>query len=351
MPRAWANITYDLMDDYPHPPLFRLLVERSEPALIHVNLFGMGDLHTSYPFVNPMINPGASYPNLVESLGSLSAHIHRCQRLKMFITDSDVANAFVKIPFIAAGQLEELEVATHCSQDIENHIFSALRGLTSLRRLTLIGFWGSQSTIQQAMNTVPWHQLLHLDISYPIPTEEVFWLLQNCTSATTMRIRAKMQVGHDGPAIYIPSLRELSLSVCGRNVYRSLRKIEAPKLEVFCLGTRREASIYETPAEIPSNDQFIWPGILNRQRSLKILMIQDPSSPYREAAELLSDVYVKAVPVVQIGIRPAEVYHARTLCPEYFNWENNMFGWVDKGTARSYATKEDGFVSGLGIPM
>lgn len=350
MPRVWANITYDLMDDYPPAPLLHLVMERSDPTLIHVDLFGVGDLHTSYPIVNPMINPGVSYTSLIESLNSLSPHIYRCRRLKIFITDPDVANAFVAIPFTAADQLEELELASQCDQNVEDRIFSALRGLTALRKLTLIGFWEHTSSVQQAISTLPWHQLLHLDISYPIPTEEVFWLLQNCTSATTMRIRAKMQVGHDGPAIYIPNLRELSLSVCGRNIYRSLRKIEAPKLEVFCLGIRREASIYETPAEIPSNDQFIWPSALNRQHSLKIIMIQDPSSTYVEATELLSKEHVKVVPVVQVGIRPAEVYHAQRLFPDYFNWDNNMLGWVDKATARRYTTNGRGFIS-MGLPM
>ena len=107
------------MDDYPPTPLLHLVIERSEPALIQVDLFGAGDLHTSYPIVNPMINPDVSYTTLIQSLHSLSPHIHRCRRFKIFVTDLDVANAFITIPFMAAKQLEELEMASQCDQKSE----------------------------------------------------------------------------------------------------------------------------------------------------------------------------------------------------------------------------------------
>lgn len=330
-------------------PLLRLVAERSSPALIHVDLWGAGDLREGYPFVSPHVNPDVRYPNLSHSLKSLSPHIHRCQRFKVFITDSDAASAFAQLPFTTANRLEELEVATQCSQDVDDRIFSALRELVALRKLALIGFGGG-STIRGAISVIRWHQLLHLNLSYPISTEEVFWLLQACTSAVTMRIKAKMQVGYDGPSVHAPNLQTLSLSVCGRNTYRSLRKVEAPNIEVFRLETRREASIYETPAEIPSDDQFVWPSVMNKGRSLRILVINDPDSPYVDAVEMLSNEYIKAVPVVQIGIRPAEMFYAQRN-PQFWSSNSRMLGWIDESTMREYRTKGGGLLSSAGIPF
>jgi hypothetical protein len=323
----------DLIEDYPPAPLFHLIAERSFPALIDVDLWGAGDLHQSYPFVNPRINPGISFATLADSLKSFAKHIHRCRRLKLFITDSASALSFVKMPFSSAGQLEELELATQCGQEIDNEIFSALSGLTALRRLTLLGF-GTGSTVKRAMPAIPWSQLLHVDLSYPIPTEEVFWLLQSCTSAVTMRLKAKMQVGYNGPAICTPNLQALSLSACGRNILRSLRKINAPKLEVFHLETRREASIYETPNEIPAHDQFVWPSILNKALSLRIMLLDDPSSSYSDAVQLLSDNFVKAIPIVKLGIRPAEMLNAKAT--PHLLLEHSMVGWVDRSVVSLY---------------
>ncbi|KAF9446162.1 hypothetical protein P691DRAFT_224963 [Macrolepiota fuliginosa MF-IS2] len=114
MPRLWANIVSDAIEDYPPVQLFHLITERSYPSVIHVDVWGAGDLHTGYPFVDPDVNPGVRYPNLVGSLISLAPHMNRCQRLKAFVTDADVAYAFAQIPFSSAGRLEELEVATQC---------------------------------------------------------------------------------------------------------------------------------------------------------------------------------------------------------------------------------------------
>ncbi|KAF5354091.1 hypothetical protein D9756_006895 [Leucocoprinus leucothites] len=349
MPSLWANIVTDLTEDYPPAPLFRLIAERSDPALVDVDLWGAGDLHQSYPCVSPQTNPGISYTTLADSLEALCCHIQRCRRFKVFVTDSISAESFVKIPFSCADRLEEVELATQCGQEIDDEIFHALRGLTALRRLKLLGF-GNSTTIQRAMPTLPWLQLLHLDLSYPISTEEVFWLLQSCTFAVTVRIKAKMQVGYNGPAICVPNMRALSLSACGRNVLRSLRRIEAPKLEVFHLETRREASIYETPTEIPADDQFVWPSILNKSLSLRVLLLNDPGSTYRDALHLLADNYVKVIPIVKLGIRGAETFHAKET-PHLLLPDDNMLGWVDSSVALGYGRDNKYLLSDIGVQL
>ncbi|KXN81966.1 hypothetical protein AN958_03374, partial [Leucoagaricus sp. SymC.cos] len=347
MPGLWANIITDLTEDYPPAPLFHLIIERSAPALVHIDLWGAGDLHHSYPYVNPQTNPGISYATLADSLSSIPPHIHRCRLFKVFITDQDSAQAFVRIPFSSAGQLEEMELATQCGQDIDNEIFSSFRDLTTLHRFRLLGF-GDGWTIHSAMASPLWSHLSHLDLSYLIPTEEVIWLLQTCTSAVTMRLRARMQASYGGPVICIPNLRALSLSACGRNILRSLRKIEAPKLEVFHLETRREASIYETPSEIPSDDQFVWPSVLNKTLSLRLLLLNDPSSPYSDAIKLLSHDYVKAVPVVKLGIRPAEMLRAKEN-PHLLLAESNEVGWIDTSVAMLYRKEHMSLLSDIGV--
>lgn len=349
MPRLWANVISDLTEDYPPAPLFHLVLERSNPSLIDIDLWGAGDLHKSYPFVNPQINPDVSYANMIGSLNCLPPHIHRCRRFKVVITDHEAASAFATIPFSLAGNLEEVELATQCGQDVDNLIFTTLRGLTALRRLTLLGF-RHNATIRQAMPVFPWHQLLHLDLSYPIPSEEVFWLLRSCTSAVTMRIKANMTAGYDGPVVGVPNLRALNLSVCGRNIYRSLRRIEAPNLEVFCLETRREVAIYETPAELPSEDQFFWPSVLNKEYSLRVLVINDPSSPYDDAMRLLLNEYIKGIPVVKMGIRPMEFLYQIDRNPQLCIADTGMLGWVDEQTIVQYGA-DSGLLSSVGISM
>ncbi|KAJ3575014.1 hypothetical protein NP233_g1383 [Leucocoprinus birnbaumii] len=349
MPILWANIVTDLTEDYPPAPLFTLMVERSNPVLVNVDLWGAGDLHESYPHVSPQTNPGGvSSITLINSLKALSPHIQRCRRLKAFIIDSKSAQALAGIPFTSAHSLEELELATQCRQAIDNKIFLSLGGLTALRRLTLLGFGNGPTTIDKAIPILPWSQLLHLDLSYTIPTEEVIWLLQNCTSAVTMRIKAGMEVAYySGPVICVPNLRALSLSVRGRCVFQSLSRIEAPNLAIFDLKIRYEWSIYaeiDIPFDFLTDEHLAWPSVLNKTSSLQVLLMDDSRLSHQDTLRLVENDYIKRIPIVKLGIRAVERIRARQIQHLLLS-DHKMLGWLNTSVSPEHRT----FLHGLGL--
>lgn len=334
MATLWANIISDIAagPGYPPAPLFRSIVECSNPSLVEVNLYGAGDIHGSHPLIQRQGDDSISSFNLVESLNCLPQHIHRCVKLTLVVPDREVAFAFGKIPFFQAKNLEEIQVASQCGQDVDSHIFKSLRGLTALRRLTFLEFERKRSSIRCAMPTLLWHQLVHLDMTYMMSTEEVFWLLRSCTSAVTMRLEVHMMEGYDGPVAHVSNIRALNLSVLGRSVYRSLRRVEAPKLEVFCLKIRREKEILDDMVDdLLLDGRLAWP-VLDREHSLKELIVFDESLPveYPQVAELLGDGDVRGIPVVKMKIRTMGAPQSMTLD------KSGFLGWADEETMAHY---------------
>lgn len=335
MTTLWSNIVSDITAGlgYPPAPLFRLMLECSDPSLVEVDLYGAGDIHESYPMIQSQGDDSISSFNLVASLNCLPAHIHRCKMFTLAIPDREVASALAKIPFSRAENLKELRVASQCGQEVDNRVFTSLRGLTALRRLTFLEFERRRSSIRPAMRIFPWNQLEHLDLTYMMSTEEVFWLLRSCASAVTMRLEVHMMEQYDGPISRASKLRAVNLSVLGRNVYRNLRKLEAPELEVFYLKIRREKEMAEDIVnELVSDGQLAWP-VLARGTSIKELIIVDESPPvqYSQVERLLRDGIIRSIPVVKMKIRTQGA--PQSLASED---RSGFLGWADEGTRARY---------------